>query len=200
MLFELSLMLPILGFLGFNFGKQDSEAKSESGLRGTKYFDDTAAGANSALQQNAALTNEIQQSPYGSFRGQTGSSMFDAGQFGLGTAADEAVKKLLSQSSSRMSASAGARGQLSPENIPGVAASATRQVLPQLLPQISEMSKWIYQLPELWKNSLFNYGSSLASSYAPYLGANSSSNSSGFNVGMQVGGSSMLPGTAMGGG
>ena len=198
MLFELSLMLPILGFLGFNFGKQDSEAKSESGLRGTQYFNDTAAGANSALQQNAALTNEIQQSPYGSFRGQTGSSMFDAGQFGLGTAADEAVKKMLSQSNSRMSASAGMRGQLSPENIPGVAASATRQVLPQLLPQISEMSKWIYQLPELWKNSLFNYGSSLASSYAPYLGANSSSNSSGFSTGMSVGNNAVLPGNLMG--
>ena len=198
MLLELLTALPVLGFLGFNFGSQDSEAKSESGLRGTQYFNDTAAGANSALQQNASLTNEIQQSPYGSFRGQTGSSMFDAGQFGLGTAADEAVKKLLSQSSSRMSASAGARGQLSPENIPGIAASATRQVLPQLLPQITEMSKWIYQLPELWKNNLFNYGSILASSYAPYLGASSSSSSSGFNVGMQVGGKALLPGNVMG--
>ena len=200
MLFELLTMLPILGFLGFNFGKQDSEAKSESGLRGTEYFGQTTHDANAALKQQTALNNEIQGSPYGSFRGQTGSSMFDAGQFGLGTAADEAVKKLLSQSSSRMSASAGARGQLSPENIPGVAASATRQVLPQLLPQITEMSKWIYQLPELWKNSLFNYGSNLASSYAPYLGATSSSSSSGINAGMQIGGSSMLPGTAMGGG
>ena len=198
MLFELSLMLPILGFLGFNFGKQDSEAKSESGLRGTEYFGTAAHDASAALQQQTGLNNEIQQSPYGSFRGQTGSSMFDAGQFGLGTAADEAVKKLLSQSSSRMSASAGARGQLSPENIPGVAASATRQVLPQLLPQITEMSKWIYQLPELWKNSLFNYGSNLASSYAPYLGANSSSNSSGFSTGMSVGNNAVLPGNLMG--
>ena len=167
MLFELSLMLPILGFLGFNFGKQDSEAKSESGLRGTQYFGDAAAGASESLARQTGLTKEVQDSPYGSFRGQTG---------------------------------AGARGQLSPENIPGVAASATRQILPQLLPQITEMSKWIYQLPELWTNSLFNYGSNLASSYAPYLGANSSSSSSGINAGMQIGGSSMLPGTAMGGG
>lgn len=198
MLFELSLMLPILGFLGFNFGKQGSEAKSESGLRGTQYFGAAAAGASETLARQTGLTKEVQDSPYGSFRGKTGSDMFDAGQFGLGTAADEAVKKLLSQSSSRMSASAGARGQLSPENIPGVAASATRQILPQLLPQITEMSKWIYQLPELWKNSLFNYGSNLASSYAPYLGASSSSSSSGFNAGMQVGGDALLPGTAMG--
>lgn len=198
MLFELLTMLPVLGFLGFNFGKQDSEAKSESGLRGTQYFGEAAAGASESLARQTGLTKEVQDSPYGSFRGQTGASMFDAGQFGLGTAADEAVKKLLSQSSSRMSASAGARGQLSPDNIPGVAASATRQILPQLLPQITEMSKWIYQLPELWKNSLFNYGSNLASSYAPYLGANSSSSSSGINAGMQVGGSSLLPGRAMG--
>ena len=198
MLFELSLMLPLLGFLGFNFGKQDSEAKSESGLRGTEYFGAAARDASAALQQQTGLNSEIQQSPYGSFRGQTGANMFDAGQFGLGAAADEAVKKMLSQSNSRLSASAGMRGQLSPENIPGIAASATRQVLPQLLPQITEMSKWIYQLPEVWKNSLFNYGSNLASSYAPYLGASSSSSSSGFNVGAQVGGKALLPGNAMG--
>ena len=80
MLFELLTMLPVLGFLGFNFGKQDSEAKSESGLRGTEYFGQTTHDANAALKQQTALNNEIQGSPYGSFRGQTGSSMFDAGQ------------------------------------------------------------------------------------------------------------------------
>lgn len=195
---ELLLFPFLLGFLGFNFGKQDSSAKSESGLRGTQYFGQAAEGASNALAQNQGLTNEIIASPYGSFRGMTGQQMFAPGQFGLGEAADSAVQKLLSQSSSRMSADAGMRGQLSPENIPGVAASATRQVLPQLLPQITQMAQWMYQLPEQWKNSLFNYGSQMASQYAPFLGAQSNSSSSGFNVGAQVGdsgGKGMLPGS-----
>ena len=198
MLLELLTFIPILGFLGLNFGKQDSEAKSESGLRGTPYFGQAAEGASNALAQNQGITTEILASPYGSFRGMTGQQMFNPGQFGLGAAADEAVKKLLSQSSSRMSADAGNRGQLSPENIPGVAASATRQVLPQLLPQITQMAQWLYQLPEQWKNSLFNYGSQMASQYAPFLGAQSNSKSSGINAGMQVGGDSALPGSVVG--
>lgn len=198
LLMSLAPLLPVLGFLGFNFGKQDSEAKSESGLRGTQYFNDTASAANTALQEQRTRTNEIMDSPFGSFRGKTGADMFDGGQFGLGRAADQAVQKMLSQSASRMSASAGMRGQLNPENMPAVASSATRQVLPTLLPQITEMAKWIYQLPEMWKSSLANYGSNLASQYAPYLGASSTSSSSGFSVGAQVGsaeGKGMLPGT-----
>lgn len=193
MLIELLTMLPVLGFLGFNFSQQKSDAKSESGLRGTQYFDTAANDALTGLQRQAGLNREIQASPFGSFRGMTGQDMFNPGQFGLGTAADEAVQKMLSQSNSRMSASAANRGQLSPENIPGVAASATRQVLPSLLPQISQMAQWIYQLPEQWKNSLFNYGSNIASQYAPYLGAQSTSSSSGFGVGAQVGGDSVIP-------
>lgn len=195
MLLELSMLLPILGFLGFNFSKQDSEAKQESGLRGTQYFGATAEGANRGLQGLEGLTNEINGSPYGSFRGQTGADMFSPGQFGLGTAADQGVQQALNYSLNRMSASGASRGQLSPENAPAVAASATQNVLPQLIPQITQMAQWIYQLPEQWKQSLFGMRSNLASSYAPYLGAQGSSSSSGFGFGAQVGGNTLLPNT-----
>lgn len=195
MLFELSMVLPLIGFLGFNFSKQDSQAKQESGLRGTQYFEDTAAGASKALGGLYDISQEISGSPYGQFRGMKGTDMFSPGQFGLGTAADEGVKQALNYSLNRMSASGAGRGQLSPENTPGVAASATQNVLPQLLPQITQMAQWIYQLPEQWKQSLFGMRSNLASSYAPFLGAQGSSNSSGFGFGAQVGGSTLLPNT-----
>lgn len=193
MLLEMLTVLPVLGFLGFNFSKQDSQAKQETGLRGTQYFDEAAAGAAGGLRDLRGLTDELVQSPYGSFRGQTGAQMFDPGQFGLGTAADQGVQQALNYSLNRMSASGAARGQLAPENAPAVAASATQNVLPQLLPQITQMAQWIYQLPEQWKQSLFGYRSQLASSYAPYLGAQGSSSSSGFGFGAQVGGDKLFP-------
>ena len=195
MLFELSMLLPLVGFLGFNFSKQDSEAKQESGLRGTQYFGEAAEGASSALRGLSELSAGINNNPYGSYRGMTGRDMFDPGKYGLGTDADKAVESMLGYSLNRMSASGAARGQLAPENTPGVAASATQNVLPQLIPQITQMAQWIYQLPEMWKQSLFGYRSQLASSYAPFLGAQGSSNSSGFGFGAQVGGDTLLPNT-----
>ena len=193
MLFELSMLLPLVGFLGFNFSKQSSEAKQESGLRGTEYFGQAAQGASNALADLSNLTRGFQNNPYGSYQGMTGKDMFDPGQFGLGTAADEGVKQALNYSLNRMSASGASRGQLAPENTPAVAASATQNVLPQLLPQITQMAQWIYQLPEQWKQSLFGYRSQLASSYAPFLGAQGSSSSSGFGFGAQVGGNTLFP-------
>lgn len=195
MFLEMLTLFPVLGFLGFNFSKQESEAKQESGLRGTQWFPYTAEGAQKNLDQMSSLGNEISASPYGEFRGMKGTDMFNPGQFGLGTAADQGVQQALNYSLNRVSASGAGRGQLSPENSPGVAASATQNVLPQLIPQITQMAQWIYQLPEQWKQSLFGMRSNLASSYAPFLGAQGSSSSSGFGFGAQVGGSTLLPNT-----
>lgn len=197
-MFELGLGFLVVGLFGFNFGKSDSEAKQESGLRGTEYFGKTAADASDALSRTKALTDSITGSNFGEYRGQRGEDMFDPGQFGLGAASDQAVQKMLSYSLSRMSAEGAGRGMLSPENTPAVAASATRQVLPQLLPQISEMAKWIYQLPEMWKQSLLGYNTNTANSFAPFLGAQGSSSSSGFNFGTSIGGDSALPKTMFG--
>lgn len=192
-LITLLTMVPILGFLGFNFSKQESDAHQESGLRGTDYFNGAAQGASQSLGGLYDMTQEVSGSPYGQFRGMTGKDMFNPGQFGLGTAADEGVKQALNYSLNRVSASGAGRGQVSPENAPAIASSATQNVLPQLIPQMTQMAQWIYQLPEQWKQSLFGYRSQLASSYAPYLGAQGNSSSSGFGFGAQVGGSTMLP-------
>jgi len=184
----------LVGLFGFNFGKSSSESKQESGLRGTEYFGQTAAQASDALSDMKSLQDSINGSNFGEFRGQRGEDMFNPGQFGLGTQADEAVKKMMSYSLGRMSAEGAGRGMLSPENTPGVAASATRQVLPQLLPQISQMAQWIYQLPEMWKSSLLQYNTNTANAFAPFLGSQGNSNASGFNFGTSVGGDSMFPG------
>ena len=87
---------------------------------------------------------------------------------------------------------------LSPENTPGVAASATRQVLPQLLPQISQMAQWIYQLPEIWKSSLLQYNTNTANTFAPFLGSQGNAQASEFKFGTSVGGDSVLPKTMFG--
>jgi hypothetical protein len=104
---------------------------------------------------------------------------------------------MMSYSLGRMSAEGAGRGMLSPENTPGVAASATRQVLPQLLPQISQMAQWIYQLPEIWKSSLLQYNTNTANAFAPFLGSQGNASASGFNFGTNVGGDSMFPGKMM---
>ena len=195
MLLEMLTLLPVLGFLGFNFSQQNSDSRQESGLRGTEWFPYTAKGAQQNLDASSSLTDEINGSPYGQFRGMTGKDMFDPGNYGMGRDADKAVESMLGYSLNRMSAQGAGRGQLSPENNPAVAASATQNVLPQLLPQITQMAQWIYQLPEQWKQSLFGYRSQLASSYAPYLGAQGSSSSNGFGFGAQVGGSTLFPNT-----
>ena len=194
MSFEMLLMcLPLLGFINFGFSKQDSSAKSETGLRGTQYFGQAAEGASNALQGLQDTVTGFNQNPFGSYQGMTGANMFSPGQFGLGEAADQGVRKALDYSLNKVSASGAARGQVSPENAPGVAAGATQNVLPQLLPQITQMAQWIYMLPEQWKQSLFGYRSQLAQSYAPYLGAQSQSNSSGFGFSAATGGDKMLP-------
>lgn len=194
---DVTMLGLLVGLFGFNFGKSSSESKQESGLRGTEYFNDAAGRAASALADTKNLQSEINASDFGSFRGQRGEDMFNPGQFGLGTQADEAVKKMMSYSLGRMSAEGAGRGMLSPENTPGVAASATRQVLPQLLPQISQMAQWIYQLPEIWKSSLLQYNTNTANTFAPFLGAQGNANASGFNFGTSVGGDSMFPGKMM---
>ena len=191
---DVTMLGLLVGIFGFNFGKSSSESKQESGLRGTKYFDEAAEGAAGSLRDARNLQGEINASDFGSFRGQRGEDMFDPGQFGLGTASDAAVQKMLSYSLGRMSAEGAGRGMLSPENTPGVAASATRQVLPQLLPQISQMAQWIYQLPEIWKSSLLQYNTNTANTFAPFLGSQGNANASGFNFGTSVGGDSMFPG------
>ena len=193
---DVTMLGLLAGLFGFNFGKSSSESKQESGLRGTRYFDEAAEGAAGSLRDTRNLQGEINASDFGSFRGQRGEDMFDPGQFGLGTASDAAVQKMLSYSLGRMSAEGAGRGMLSPENAPGVAASATRQVLPQLLPQISQMAQWIYQLPEIWKSSLLQYNTNTANTFAPFLGSQGNANASGFNFGTSVGGDSLLPGKA----
>ncbi len=193
---DVTMLGLLVGLFGFNFGKSSSESRQESGLRGTEYFGETARRASNALADTSNLQDEINASDFGSFRGQRGSDMFNPGQFGLGEQADEAVKKMMSYSLGRMSAEGAGKGMLSPENTPGVAASATRQVLPQLLPQISQMAQWIYQLPEIWKSSLLQYNTNTANTFAPFLGAQGNANASGFNFGTSIGGDSMLPGKA----
>lgn len=191
-------LVPILGFINFGFQKSSSDAKSETGLRGTKYFDDAALGASQALGESKDLADEINRSQFGTFRGMTGNQMFDVGPYGLGASAIPAVNNMLNYSLNRVSASGAARGQLNPENAPGVAASATQNVLPQLLPQITQMAQWVYMLPEMWKQSLFGYRSNIASQYAPYLGGQSSASSSSFGTQVGVGGKALLPGQGMG--
>lgn len=195
---DVTMLGLLVGLFGFNFGKSSSESKQESGLRGTRYFDEAAEGAAGSLRDTRNLQGEINASDFGSFRGQRGEDMFDPGQFGLGTASDAAVQKMLSYSLGRMSAEGAGRGMLSPENTPGMAASATRQVLPQLLPQISQMAQWIYQLPEIWKSSLLQYNTNTANAFAPFLGSQGNASASGFNFGTSVGGDSALPKTLMG--
>ena len=195
---DVTMLGLLVGLFGFNFGKSSSESKQESGLRGTKYFDEAAEGAAGSLRDTRNLQGEINASDFGSFRGQRGEDMFDPGQFGLGTASDAAVQKMLSYSLGRMSAEGAGRGMLSPENTPGVAASATRQVLPQLLPQISQMAQWIYQLPEIWKSSLLQYNTNTANMFAPFLGSQGNAQASGFNFGTSIGGDSALPKTMFG--
>lgn len=195
---DVTMLGLLVGLFGFNFGKSDSESKQESGLRGTEYFGEAASHAAGSLRDTRNLMGEINDSQFGEFRGQRGEDMFNPGQFGLGTQADEAVKKMMSYSLGRMSAEGAGRGMLSPENTPGVAASATRQVLPQLLPQISQMAQWIYQLPEIWKSSLLQYNTNTANTFAPFLGSQGNANASGFNFGASVGGDSALPKTMFG--
>ena len=101
---DVTMLGLLVGIFGFNFGKSSSESKQESGLRGTKYFDEAAEGAAGSLRDTRNLQGEINASDFGSFRGQRGEDMFDPGQFGLGTASDAAVQKMLSYSLGRMSA------------------------------------------------------------------------------------------------
>ena len=127
-----------------------------------------------------------------------GEDMFNPGQFGLGTQADEAVKKMMSYSLGRMSAEGAGRGMLSPENTPGVAASATRQVASAVA--ASDLTDGTVDLPvarDLEEFAVAVQCTNTANAFAPFLGSQGNANASGFNFGTSVGGDSMFPGKMM---
>lgn len=167
--------------MNYNQGKSSGEAYS--GLRGTPYFDDATRNSYASGQNLTDIATKASKDMT-QYNGQTGSQLLPGGQYGLGSNADAAVQQFGKYMFGQASGSAGARGQLSPENLAGVTGSAVSQSLPTLMPYIQQWQLAQFQAPQGLNQAAISAAQAPANYWASTLGVQQQNQQSNFGFGV----------------
>ena len=169
------------GAFGYSQSKQQSQ--SQSGLRGTAFQDQAAWQANNAGMNLQNVANQA-TSDMTKYQGQTGAQLLPTGKYGIASNADPAMENYGRFMFGNASSSAGARGQLSPEQLGGITGSAVMNSAPTLLPLIQQWQLDQFQAPVSLNQAAVQTAQAPAQNWANLLGAqaNASGSSFGFNA------------------
>ena len=120
------------------------------------------------------------------YQGKTGADLLPAGKYGIGSNTDPAVENFGQYMFGNASGAAGARGQLSPEQLGGITGSAVMNSAPTLLPLIQQWQLSQFQAPVSLNQAAVNTAQAPAANWASLLGAQATSSGSSLGFGAQA--------------
>jgi hypothetical protein len=167
----------------FNYNQSKQKSESQSGLRGTPYEGMAESNAASAGTNLTNIANQA-TSDMTKYQGRTGAQMLPTGKYGMASNADPAMENYGKYMFGNASSSAGARGQLAPEQLGGIVGSAVMNSAPTLLPLIQQWQLDQFQAPVSLNQAAVQTAQAPAQNWANLLGAQASASGSSFGFGV----------------
>lgn len=168
--------------LGGGFSKSKQSSNSDSGLRGTPYFDRFAHNVSDTGNQANALAQQYANSPFGYFQGKSVNELVPTDDSGLPVELSNALGFATKQMYNKASAGGAARGQLSMANTPGIVGSALQNLAQFLTPHILDFKKYMVGLPDTLMNSRLGFLQNTMGASGPLVGSTSAYRGDSFSM------------------